>query len=408
MTTDIRIAAFVEGSLHTLSAGNTCREVVLALPLNRLLVKTVRVPEGSDAVEFCAPVLQEMNPFPDEPLTVSCEVVRETEEGSVVIAAALPESSADDIGEVLDAEKLSVVRIDALVFGELRSIWNALSLSDTRKLVVSGSGECVSIIVLDADQPVSVRAVAPTGDLKREVMLCLLEAEEFGGVKDLQEIVVVGDLEFDSDLAHVRRIPGVSVEEALEGIKERSEEPRSLDVLPASWREFLEETRFKSKLVRRLSVAGVIWALTMGVLFGVPVVYGFMTDYQRDLSKRHARQYRNVSQMREKVKLVKKYSDHSRGALEIMKALSDRLPEGIELNSWNFEREDEDNPKGGVKISGEADSADLVYDFKDAMSELSDGEETVFGTVLLNGPTAGRGGKQRFDLECRFIAEEAQ
>ena len=56
--------------------------------------------------------------------------------------------------------------------------------------------------------------------------------------------------------------------------------------------------------------------------------------------------------MRDKVKVVQKYSDHSRGALEIMKAVSDclPLPDGadsscIELSSWSFKRED------GVRFS---------------------------------------------------------
>lgn len=386
--------------------GNTNREAVLALPLDRLLVKMVRVPESVDAVEFCTPILQEINPFPDEPLTVGCEVVRETESGTIVIAAALPESSTDDIAEALDAEKINVVRIDALAFGELRAVWNELSISDTRKLVLSSCGGSVTIIALDADQPVSVRAVTARGDLTREVMLSLLEAEDFGGVRALEEIVVVGNIQFDSALAPVRRIGGVSIETALEGIKARSEEAKSLDVLPSSWREVLEETRFKSKLVRRLSVAGGLWLLAMVILLGVPFVYGYLTESQKDLSRRHRKQYTAVSQMREKVKLVKKYSDHTCGALEIMKALSDRLPEGIELSSWHFERNDSENSDGGVTVSGEADSADLVYDFKDAMSEIMLGEERLFETVNLRGPTAGKGGKQRFDLECKFMAEE--
>ena len=113
MTNEIRIAAFVGGSLHLLQAGNGSKEAVLALPLSRLLVKMVRVPAGEDIVAFSTPILQAINPFPDEPLTVGCEVVRETENGSVVIAAAMPESSAEDIGEALDAAKLNVVRIDA-------------------------------------------------------------------------------------------------------------------------------------------------------------------------------------------------------------------------------------------------------------------------------------------------------
>jgi hypothetical protein len=106
--------------------------------------------------------------------------------------------------------------------------------------------------------------------------------------------------------------------------------------------------------------------------------------------------------MKEKVDLVRKYSDHARGALETMKTVSDLLPlpEGsdsscIELNSWNFRRED------GVRFSGEADSAQLVYQFKDALIDCG-----VFARVELQGPSAGKGGRQRFDIDCRFEAEE--
>ena len=408
MVKEARIAAFVGNEMHYLQTGESSREAVLALPLNRLLVKMVKVPADADAVEFCTSVLQEINPFPDEPLSVSCEMVRETDEGSVVIAAALPEGSTDDIAEALDGEKLNVVRIDALVFGELRSIWSSLALNEKRKLVMIGSEDSVSVLALDADMPVSVRSVAKGGDLTRETVLSLLEAEEFGGSKELGEIVLVGDVEYDCALAPVRRLPGVSLEDALAGIRERSEEETSLNALPDSWREVLEETRFKAKLVKSLAVAGTVWALIMGILFGVPLVYGFMTDKQKSLSRAHRGRYAEVSGMREKVKLVQKYSDHAKGALEIMKALSDRLPEGIELGSWNFERENADEGRGGVTVSGEADSANLVYEFKDAMSELKIGDEKLFAAVNLRGPTAGKGGKQRFDLECRFLSEETE
>ena len=87
-----------------------------------------------------------------------------------------------------------------------------------------------------------------------------------------------------------------------------------------------------------------------------------------------------------------------------MKTVSDLLPlpEGsdsscIELNSWNFRRED------GVKFSGEADSAQLVYQFKDALIECG-----LFKRVDLQGPSAGKGGRQRFDIDCRFEEEEEQ
>lgn len=410
MAEGVQTAAFECGVLRLLDSGLKAREAVLALPLSRLIVKMVRVPEENrgDPAAFATPILQAMSPYPDEPLTVSCEAVRESERGLVVLAAALPESAADDIAEALDAAKLNVTRVDALALGTLRGAWGALAIEEdpsSRRLVLIAGPDCISIVVLDGDAPSAIRATGAANDLRREVILSLLEAEDFGGSHPLKEIVCIGDVPSESleTFAPVRRI-SVGEDAALVGVADRSLDDTALNALPAAWRDVLEETRFKSKLVRNVSIAGGIWAFAMLVLFGVPVVYGFMTDHQRSLCKEHARQYRAVAAMRDKVRLVQKYSDHARGALEIMKAVSDRLPQGITLTSWTFRRDD------GVKVSGEADEAELVYRFKDNMSEAGvegDGER-VFPTVILNGPSAGKGGKQKFDLECSYATEEGE
>ena len=430
MSIEAQVAAFEGGKLRVLASGEKSREAVLALPLNRLLVKMVRVPQDEDPVAFSEPILKTLSPFPDDALTVSCETVRDDGDGRVVIAAALPESAADDIGEALDAEKLSVVRIDSLALGQLRGIWNALGESSARRLILLDSPDCLSCIVLDGDQPSAIRAITDRTNLWREVTLSLLEAEDFGGARKIDEIVVVEtdsaddtgstdstdtadsvDSKGSNDpfnvlaaFAPIRRIT-VGADAALVGVTERAADEGGLNALPESWRELLEETRFKAKLIRYLAVAGGIWLLIMAVLFGVPMVYGFMTDHQKSLSKQHQRQYAAVKEMKAKVDLIHKYSDHARGALEIMKAISDRLPEGVTLSGWNYNRED------GVRVSGDAETAEAVYAFKDAMDEMADGEdgqgERIFGAVELSGPNASKGG-YRFDLDCQYQREEEE
>ena len=415
MAESIQVVAFEGGELRSLGSEIVPGEAVLALPLSRLVVKMVRVPEEADAVETASGILAAVSPFPDEPLTVACETVRETEKGRVVLAAALPEGAADDIADALDAAKINVTRVDILSLGELRGLWSQLSDGRTgvRRLVLLKSADCLSLFVLDDDQPSAVRAITSEGDLRREVMLSLLEAEDFGGAKPLSEIVVAGDVDASSlePFAPVRRIEAGEdrIALALKGVEERSGEPSSLDALPESWREVLDETRFKAKLKKFLAIAGGIWAFVMLVLFGVPVVFGFLTDRQKSLCREHSRQYKSVLAMKEKVDLVRKYSDHARGALETMKVVSDLLPlpEGsdsscIELNSWNFRREDGER-SGGVKFSGEADSTALVYQFKDALVDCG-----LFAQVDLQGPSAGKGGRQRFDIDCRFEGEEQE
>ena len=427
MSTEAQVAAFEGGKLRVLASGEKSREAILALPLNRLLVKMVRVPQDEDPVAFSEPILKVLSPFPDEALTVSCETVRDDENGRVVIAAALPESAADDIGEALDAEKLSVVRIDSLALGQLRGIWTTLGESSARRLILQDSPDCLSCIVLDGDQPSAIRAITDRTNLWREVTLSLLEAENFGGARKIDEIVLVEtdgaaredasstedgrtvavsatgvDTQALAAFAPIRRIT-VGSDAALVGVADRANDEGSLNALPESWRELLEETRFKAKFTRCLAVAGGIWLLIMAILFGVPMVYGFMTDHQKSLSKQHQRQYAAVKEMKAKVDLIHKYSDHARGALEIMKALSDRLPEGITLSAWTYKRDE------GVRVTGDAEVAEDVYAFKDAMDAMSedeDGEgERIFGIVELNGPNASKGG-YRFDLDCQYKSEE--
>lgn len=418
MSIEAKIVAFEGGKLRSLTSAYDGHEAVLALPLSRLLIKMVRVPAETDPVEFSKPLLKALSPFPDDDLTVSCELVREEENGEkIVIAAALPESAADDIGEALDAEKINVLRIDALVFGQLRGVWKLLGQKIGRRLVAFRSADCLSLVVLDGDQPSAIRALTDTTELRREVMLSLLEAEDFGGARTVEEVVLVEaeregegqgeDENLDPELSFfgpIRRIP-VGSDAALVGVGERSEDAGALNALPESWREVLEETRFKAKLVKYLSIAGGIWLLVMGVLFGVPLTYGFLTDRQVAETKRQHKKYQEVERMQEKVKLVHKYSDHNNGALETLKAISDRLPEGMTLASWEYRRDE------AVRVSGDADDASSVYEFRDRMETMSFGEgedaERVFKKVDMGALNASKG-KQRFNIELSYGEEEEE
>ena len=423
-------AVFEGGVLRVMASGVKSREAALALPLGRLLVRLLRVAEGEDPVEVARGVLSAASPFPDESLAVGLEKVCDEAGGrAVYLAAALPESSTDDIADALDAAKLNVVRVDALVLGELRGVWKSIG-GEGRRLVVFEGPDGVSLVVLDADLPVSIRAASPGSDLKREAMLSLLEAEDFGGPKPLGEVVRVRREAKDSAAepaaetaaesaaepapnplasfgAPVRSIE-IGADAGLAGIAERTAEEGSLNAMPDSWRAVLAETRFKAKLVRNMIAAVAVWLVAMAVLFGVPVAYGYMTDYQKNLCKRHAKQYKAVADKKAKVKLVRKYSDHSRGALEIMKAVSDRLPDGVTLSSWDFTRDD------GVRLRAESDDSSSAYQLKDALAEMcaedEDGEdaegEKIFEVVRLGALSKQKDGKQKFEIECSHKTEE--
>jgi Tfp pilus assembly protein PilN len=167
-------------------------------------------------------------------------------------------------------------------------------------------------------------------------------------------------------------------------------EGASLDVTPNDWSELREESRFKKKLATFLTVAAAGWVVVMGTLFGGPIVYDQLTEHQKTICKRHSKAHKEVKEMRDKVKLVQQYSDHARGTLEMLKAVSDRMPEGVTLTSFNYRRGEK------LSISGEADQPTVVYDFKNAVTEVP-----LFESVGLTGPSANKG-KHKFDIDAKF------
>ena len=420
MMQKVQVVAFEGGALRRLERDDSSREAVVALPLGRLLTRILRVPADVDAQAVAASELQAINPFPDETLTVSVETISESPAGKVVLAAAMPESSSDNLGEALDAAKLSVMRIDALVLGRLRCVWGQLGVADgARRLVAFKEADGLSALVLDDGLPSAIRAISAASDLTRETMLLLLEAESFGGARPLSEVALVLPPEVTEDeKTALRKVfepfgAGVRVilqdaDTGLVGVAERTDDAGALNALPGSWRDMLTETRFTRKLTGHLLVAGAVLLLALGVLFGVPIVYDQMAKYQKGLSREHSRKYAEVKEMKAKTDLVKEYSDHTRGALEVMKAVSDRLPEDIELTSWSYTRRD------GVTVAGEAQSKSPVYDFKDAIDAVTygDGEddepaERVFPKVSMDAPSASKNG-YRFSLVCGYAKEDAE
>jgi hypothetical protein len=115
-----------------------------------------------------------------------------------------------------------------------------------------------------------------------------------------------------------------------------------------------------------------------------------MTERVRAASKAHAKAFKQVSDMRERVNLILAYTDRTYSPLEMLRLASEHLPQGITLTGFNYRRDD------GVKITGEADTPTLVYDFKNAVTE-----NPLFESVSLIGPSAVKG-KHKFDVDAKF------
>jgi len=451
MAETTNIAAYAGGRWSVLSGDGKVRETVLALPLNRLIAKIVFIPaeNSGDPIAFAEPVLAAMSPYADEPLAVSVENLRETVDGSVALAAALPEGSVADIEEALDAQNVNVTRVDSLAFGSLQSAWADIPDDGARRLLLVEGDESIAAFVADGRSPCAVRALSPGPGMASEIMKTLLQAEGIGGAKALSEIVVAppwqdaaaqdaaaqdaavpqgegadgesaaaapatlseDDCRNLSAFAPVRRL-GHSLD-PLPGLLERAADPSSLNVLPDTWGEILDETRFSNKTKRFLFAVGGLWLAVLATLFAVPWVYGYRTDKMETLRRQHRAEFRKVSEKKAQVEAVRSVSNHDLGALETMRVVTSVFQENMELSKWNFKRGDKLTFSGTVADGNER----KVYTFKDGLSGIrlsqvsgfEDDDETPFFTgVALPRGVSQRGGKAVFDVECDFKAQEEE
>ena len=385
-------------AFHEAAATFKTREFILSVPLSRLLVKVIRVPvdERDDMVDVAQDALQKISPFPDEPLVTGVETVAETDKEIVAVAAALPESAAEDISAALAAAKVRVTKTDVTALGRLRAFWPQICAKEgaARRLVLMNLDDGWDVLVLDDGAPVFLRGLgreARTPDeLVRDVTLSLLQGEAFGGVRAIEDVVVFSDSPVDAEalgklavFGPVRTAETAQDEyESAEGVAQRAAEGSDCDVTPAAWTAALREARFKKKLTVGISAAMAVWLAVMGVFFGVPFVYGQLTARQAAQSKRHQPAYKDAKSIQTKLDMVKGYSDREHGALMLLKRITDAMPEGddIRLREFRYTRDDE------VALQVIADSQNAL-DYQKALHELVDaeGEKLFPGGVEIPG-----------------------
>jgi len=398
---DQPLARAMRAAKHAMGA----RQVVLALPLSRLLVRVLKLPVEvrDDLADAVALQMDKLSPFPGEELTVGCEILSETETGLWVFAAALPAAIFEELGKALDAAKLQVIRTDTSALGWFRSLCGPCQLAGPgRRVLLMDPDEGWDLFVLDHGVPVLVRGLGVQQDndaLIRELTLSLLNVELDAGESPVTDVLVVSkNAPLPELTVRLQALTGVPVRHVVpptedggvEGVAIRTGEGAALDLTPQASRDAVKDARVRKRLMTGVGIAMTVWALFMAALFSGPLVYKQMTAHVRGASKAHAKAFKQVSDTRDRVNLILSYTDRTYSPLEMLRMASGRLPQGVTLLGFNFRRDD------GVKISGEADQPTLVYDFKNAVTE-----DPLFEAVSLSGPSVSKG-KYKFEVDAKF------
>jgi len=387
------------------------REVVLAFPLSRLLVRILKLPVAmrddlADAVHL---QMDKISPFDDGGYSTGYEVLSEDEEYLWVLAAAMPSAAFDAVNAPLSQVGWRVVRTDIGLLGWLRTLCGPFNLgSPGRRVLLAHFKEDWMLMVMNHGTLVLARSfknISSYDALVRELTLSLLNVEIDAGALAVVELLVVAEAPPAPELyrklhsllgleADYKEFP--SLDGGVMGVALRSVEEGVIDLTPPYWRATLKEGALRKRVVMAVAVAVGFWLLFMAALFSGPLVYKQLTRGVANKSRAHLREHKSVADTRKRVNLILSYTNRQYSPLEMLRVVSGYLPQGITLTSFNFKKGD------GIKISGDADQPTLVYQFKNAITE-----DPLFQSVALTGPSASRD-KHKFEVYAVFKRGDEQ
>jgi hypothetical protein len=393
--------------------------VTLGLPASRLLVKILRLPAATrgDLESVVALQMAKYAPFSGDHLTVSGEVVAETEEELTVFAAVLPHAAVEQLDPWLQGAGLRVERVDALLLGWWRAACAVLADDPVpvRRVFLACVANEWDLLIADGKRPVLVRGLGALADpqaLAIEITLSLLNAEVESGAAPVEEVVFFNTEPLDAALTEairqavdvrVRHLPPPQPDADLHGLAVRDAEasPLLLNLLPALWRARNTAADSKKRFLRGAIMGTVLWLLLAGGLFGAPrLMQQRVADVKRALAANEAT-FQTVQNIRTRADLIESYTDRSDSILEAMRTVADRMPPGVELTMLVYKRRVE------VKLTGETSDQALAYQFKDAIENNGPFGKCIVGSVnLIQSP--GKQGRHKFEITATLKKAEVR
>lgn len=354
--------------------------VTVSLPSSQLLMRMLELPSTSpeELKGMVELQMDQISPFPVDQLTISYEVLRQTENHSRVLAVAAQRKTVDALGDLFKAQNVYIRSLDA----EVLAWWSLLIahgqvLCQGRVVLILEEHTEFSMIVVDEGVPVCFRSLelfhnftdeTVMREIVEEVSYTLLSLEAEYGRREITGVLFWSESEIPPLLCDLLRgecgadvvlhdlgsIPPVS-----EGLALRTAERRlhHAELVPREWIDLQRRKR----LMKVAAIASIaVLSIWLAVITIAGTVFSFkQASYNR--VRREAEKYeepaRAAQAAREEMLSLEKYADRSHSALECLREVTAALPANVEITSFTYKKGET------VSLRGSSELADSVYDF---------------------------------------------
>lgn len=374
--------------------------VSVGLASDQLLLRVALLP--ADSTEELAGMVHlqvdKWSPFPMDTMAVAHEVLAKRENGYLVLMAAVREETAAAVYRELEAAGSRPARIDARVLGRWRTLKDAGEVREQGRqiivlleegkpeLIVAQDGLPLALRVLDI--PESAPAEELTEELLRETAHTLLSLEMEHGVAPVVDVWIgapggasasVGSAfqqEYAAATVSLRdtsRLPRAAVGVALRLVD--PPEP-GIDLVPSEFRRMGTARAFRRRLIGTTVGVACFWAVTMAGIFGLMAYEQLTLSDLKSERDRWMSPAKDVGAVKRRVAVIRLYMDQRYSALECLREIAERKPDGVFLNAMTYKKGE------AIRLNGEADSPDIVYTLRSNLTAsplFKNSEATLVG-----------------------------
>lgn len=354
--------------------------VTVSLPSAQLIMRVLELP-STDPAELQSMVelqLDRISPFPLDQLTVSYEMLHQTDAASRVLGVGAPRKTVDALGDLFKQKNVYIRSLDA----EILAWWSLLIAHSQvpcqgRVVLILEEHTEFSMIIVDQGFPVCFRSLELFHDftdenvmreVAEEVRYTLLSLESEYGQRETTAVLFWSESDVPPLL--VRLLQDVCGTEVglhdlgtlpplAEGLALRTAERRRhhVELVPREWIDLQ-----RKKQILRIAAAASIAVLS--VWLAVVTVTGIVFSIRQagyNRVRREAALYegpaREAQTSREILLSLETYAERSGSALECLREVTAALPSDVEITSFTYRKGD------SVSLRGISPRPEPVYDF---------------------------------------------
>lgn len=385
--------------------------ISIGLESEQVLLSVLSLPNvsGQEMKDIVNLQVDKFSPFPIENMVVSHEVLGIKDPDCLVVAAAVKQEVVNNTARFFEAGGKVPAKFDSCVIAWWHAVYNSGSLSGIgRELVVIARTSKLELVIVDNGLPMLFRAFAidaaedesaAADGIFGEIEYTMLSFELEHGTDNLSKITFCGEGPVLKKLEGVMRsrfscaisnVPGSKIQDIVEIIAQRLAEEKGIDLTPVQVLSERAQQLYKKQLMIISCGILAVWLVIALVFMGGYYITKFRCSQLEKTKKSLTGPAEEVKEMRSKVTTITHYMNRRDSALECLREISLNQPPGVDLTSFTYRKGE------SVRISGEAQDANMVYSFKDKL----DSSKLFLGTVL-QGPIKSKD-KETFELELKL------